>query len=149
MFTCGPVTFDDEFVVLGQYDDAERWNGWLLPRLDAHSVVAVLEHLNASADVEDPGYDWTFTEGDLVLTDRRYLAEDAVGYVPEVVTPNPDGLYPLGAFSWCWYPAHVHEVADEQSSPAYQPNWFGQWCACGARRYRVAGGPWTPWEVSA
>lgn len=109
MFTCGPVTLDGELVVLGQYDTDERWNGWLLPRLDAHSVVAVLDHLNAFADAETGDYDWTFdADGALILTDRLYLAEQGVEYVPEVLTPNPDGLYPLGAFSWCWY---AHEPA--------------------------------------
>lgn len=102
MITVGPVTFDDELVVLAEFDPDERWNGWLCPAFDAYTVVAVLGHI-VSAELGEVAFDWTFAGEDLILTDRRTLAEQGVGYEPAVVAPTPDGLYPLGARAWCWY----------------------------------------------
>ena len=42
---------------------------------------------------------------------------------------------------------HQHVAAEEDHHPNYNPGHFDQTCACGATRYRVKGGPWTPWEI--
>lgn len=106
VYETGLVSLDGQApVVWAVYDPDERWNGFLRPRLDAWSVVEVLAALNAEPVDGLPvayRYDWSPT-GDLLLWDLLYeseVGEDA--YEPEVVAPDEDGLYSLGASAWVW-----------------------------------------------
>jgi hypothetical protein len=102
-FIVGFVSLDGQPpAVLGQYDEFERWNGWLCPWLDPLAVVAVIDVLNNNANDEvelEYRYDWR-DDGALLLTDRQNEDED--GYEPQVLLPDSDGLYQLGAESWVW-----------------------------------------------
>ena len=104
IYTSGPVCIDDLITVMGQFDPRDRWNGWLCPRIDALSAVLVLEAIE-----NDPmndgyyGYDWTFDDaGSLVIEDRQYRTEYPDDFKPEILSPDEDGLYSLGAYGWCW-----------------------------------------------
>lgn len=97
-YTAGPMTVDGgETVVLGQWSTDLRWNGWITPDLDAWTVEAVLAALASQPDWEENGYSHEWVDGDLVLRDHSYPEEG-----PEVLSPDADGLYDLGAFRWCW-----------------------------------------------
>lgn len=99
-YTAGPISIDEGPTVLAQYHERERWNGWLCPRIDAISAVAVLDWLNEVGP--EYGYDYDFdAAGSLILTDRQYRDEDP-DYVPEELPADADGLYSLGAYSWVW-----------------------------------------------
>lgn len=104
--TSGKVCIDDLVTVEAEYDPDVRWNGWLCPRLDAWSCVKVLDALNAEHGEGENriyGIDYTFDEdGALVLDERQWRDEDPENYKPEVLPPNEDGLYALGAYSWVW-----------------------------------------------
>ncbi|MCL8251352.1 hypothetical protein AERO_08145 [Aeromicrobium fastidiosum] len=99
--TVGLVSLDGQPpAVLGQYDEFERWNGWLCPWLDPLAVVTVIDVLNSHAiDELEYQYDWR-DDGALLLTDCQNEDED--GYEPQVLLPDSDGLYQLGAESWIW-----------------------------------------------
>lgn len=101
---CGWIALngDIETRVLAQYPYDVRWNGFLIPALDAWSVVKVLTYVDTVAD-HDGGWDWDWREdGALVLIDRQWRTEDPEGFQPEVLEPSPEGLYPLGAYGWVW-----------------------------------------------
>lgn len=100
-WTTTPVTLGGiTTTVCGQYDTAERWNGYLCPWLDAHGVVTVLDALArayaAAQDEYQPTYEWT-AAGDLLLTEHHDDAHYTTRYEPDA-----DGLYQLGAHGWVW-----------------------------------------------
>lgn len=106
MYETGLVSLDGQPPgIWAVYDPDERWNGFLCPKLDAWSVAEVLAALNAEPVDGLPvayRYDWSPT-GDLLLWDLLYqseVGEDA--YEPDVLVPDEDGLYSLGASSWVW-----------------------------------------------
>lgn len=108
-WTTGLITLDGEPTALAQYNRNERWNGFLCPSFDALTVVEVLEGLNESYGSDAPTYgmewDWN-DEGALVLTERLYRDEEGEAYRPEVILPDADGLYSLGAYGWVWCELH-------------------------------------------
>jgi hypothetical protein len=98
----GLVTLDGDPIVWGVYDRRVRWNGWLCPSIDAWSVVRVLDTLNALQD-DDYRVDYTWNEsGALVLTETQWAIEAGDDYQPQVIEPDGDGLYSLGAHAWVW-----------------------------------------------
>lgn len=99
MTIVGSVSLDGIPSVLGQYDPSVRWNGWLCPSLDAHSVVVVLDAINAEPlDGLERVYDYDWSDdGALLLTDCQEPGEPV-----EVVGPDADGLYALGSHGWVW-----------------------------------------------
>jgi hypothetical protein len=103
-YVAGPICLDEEVTVLGQYNPRNRWNGWLMPSIDAWSVEQVLAALNSDHDYYlDYGYDHEWLEdGSLKLIERQWLQEDPDNYQPEILRPDEDGLYSLGAGSWVW-----------------------------------------------
>jgi hypothetical protein len=113
-YTTGPVCLDETVTVLAVYDPSHRWNGWLAaPRMDAHSVVTVLDALEAAydrpEDAEIYGTDYRWDEdGSLLVRDRQWLweaeteEETAAASVWERIPADADGLYTPGAFGWVW-----------------------------------------------
>lgn len=98
-WTVGPICLDELVTVMAQYPAFHTWNGWLTPRMDAaavEKVMAAFEDDPYAAD-KPPTHEWV---GD-VLHLTEY--DDADPYV-EVMVPDEDGLYALGAYSWCWSP---------------------------------------------
>ena len=89
----GEIGLDEIGPVLAEYPENYRWNGWLQPLLDTWSCEKILEPIAEC-------YDWEWVEalGTWLLVVRQ---KDDPAYV-DVVTPNEDGLYPLGAGSWVW-----------------------------------------------
>lgn len=92
MFRTEVVSLDGFAPVLAQFDDSFRWNGFLCPSLDAHSVIAVLDAINRDAGTPHYRYDWT-DEGVLVL-----ISDEET----ERIEPDSDGLYALGSDGWIW-----------------------------------------------
>jgi hypothetical protein len=89
-WTQGRIGFSGTIAVEGEYRTDQRWNGWLIPRIDAWAVVTVLDALG------DEALTYTFDDdGLLVVTDNFALEQ-------ETYRPDDDGLYSLGAFAWCW-----------------------------------------------
>lgn len=98
----GPVCLDELVTVLAEYPTDHRWNGWILPGLDAWSVVKVAEALTeAYADTSERAPEIAWVDGDLVVTE--YDGDEAYA---ETIHPNGDGLYGLGAYAWTWSVDH-------------------------------------------
>jgi hypothetical protein len=96
-YAAGPICIDELVTVLGQYDPEIRWNGWLCPRIDAGAVEEVMRALASEpSDQYAPTHGWR-QDGALVLIE--WDGEDS--YV-EILEPDEDGLYSLGAHSWVW-----------------------------------------------
>lgn len=93
-----PAVFDwagDGPKVAGVHDPSVRWNGWACPRFTLETVRELSRWLSA----QDPadGYDRVSVVGDRVtVIVTAYPAE------PYDVPADADGLYPVGAFGWCW-----------------------------------------------
>lgn len=99
-YVAGPVCLDTLVTVMGQYNPRDRWNGWLMPAIDAWSVEEVLSKF---ADDMDYGYEWEWLEdGSLKLIERQWRDEDPEHFQPDILHPDEDGLYGLGAGSWTW-----------------------------------------------
>lgn len=81
--------------VAGVHDPAVRWNGWACPRFTLDAV----RDLAAWLAVQDPadGYDTVTVDGDRVTVTVTAYPEE-----PHEVPADGDGLYPVGAFGWCW-----------------------------------------------
>lgn len=100
-YVAGPICLDEYVTVQGQYNPRNLWNGWLMPHIDAWSVEKVMR---AFEDTDtDTGYDWEWQEdGSLQVIDRQWRLEDPEFFQPEILQPDEDGLYALGAGSWTW-----------------------------------------------
>ena len=125
-YVAGPVCLDELVTVLGQYNPRNRWNGWLMPAIDAWSVEEVLAKF---ADDMDYGYEWEWLDdGSLKLIERQWRDEDP-DYVPEILTPDEDGLYALGAGSWTWseneefYDSEEHKVWAAERQTVWTEAW--------------------------
>lgn len=81
---------------LAQYDDRNRWNGWLMPLFDAHSVQLWIEHITRE-DQDDFRFSWD-TE-DFVLTVINHPGTE--DEYCDVIAPDDDGLYEFGP-GWVW-----------------------------------------------
>ncbi|MDN5892876.1 MAG: hypothetical protein L0H93_02520 [Nocardioides sp.] len=88
---------------LAQYDPTHRWNGWIAcPAFDAYTVVDILEAINRDSPDGDLNR-WCFADdGTLALVEVAAEAEDPTTYRPEVIAPDDDGLYRIGASGWVW-----------------------------------------------
>lgn len=96
----GPVRLDETVSVLAQYSPSVRWNGWLIPSMDAWSVETVLTAVNEpfGGDTTN-GYEWEWLDdGSLQLTERLHDEEPDT----QILHPDEDELYSLGAYSWTW-----------------------------------------------
>lgn len=109
-YTAGPVSVGGAMIVLGQYDEQDRWNGYLCPRLDPHGVEAILWSLRrayeAAEDEFYPRHEW---HGDVLLLTETTDGDD---HYTERMEPDEDGLYALGSHGWVWVPER-HVTADE------------------------------------
>lgn len=113
-WSTGPITLDGVAEVLGQYPLGHYWNGFLLPWIDPLAVITVLEDLNET-NPNGPTLDWDWVDGNLILKEQDYsstpgpdwaLAEPQ--WTEEILEPDADGLYPLGAWAWVWSEAEDH-----------------------------------------
>lgn len=113
--TVGPVEVGG-VIVLAEYCPAERWNGFLCPRIDALAAVAVLTHLAAQ---QPPSIAWTFgRSGALVVIDLDYVTTaENIGECVEVYEPNADGLYALGSWGWTWSESCVRAGQRHRGAP--------------------------------
>ena len=91
--TVGPVSIEgspDAPAYMAQYDPTKRWNGWLCPTMDAHSVVTALT-------AAGPDYvTFDFVDGVLVVEWADYPDDPA-----ERIDPDEDGLYDM-SLGWVW-----------------------------------------------
>lgn len=94
--TAGPICLDEYITVLGQYPRNVRWNGWLMPVIDAWSVNAIAETFK---DDEFVKLEWR-DDGALLHYDLQWA--DEPDFEPDVLLPDDDGLYALGAGFWTW-----------------------------------------------
>jgi hypothetical protein len=107
-WNAGPICLDDYVTVFAQYSN-QRWNGWLMPRLDAYGVMQVAERMTGFEFNDEYRFRW-LDDGALELTDASQ-GEDEL-YV-EVLHPDEDGLYALGAGSWTWSEDPDYGATDE------------------------------------
>jgi hypothetical protein len=83
-------------------DRTQQWNGWLVPHFSRPVAEMVVRWLNRCAEEFPEGSCRAEWDGDAVLiTDPIYEAEEP-GYVPDRVTPDRQGRYCIGGYSWCW-----------------------------------------------
>lgn len=102
-FDTALISLGEGPAVWGQFPALDRWNGWLTPRVDALAVVQMLDWINSTASAEFYGYEYDWTpDGSLVLLSRQDMDELGELAQPEILTPDADGLYPLGAYAWVW-----------------------------------------------
>ena len=81
----------------GEILNETRWNGWVCPRFTrevAEQYVADHMALNVLTD-DDPRLVW---EGDTIVIKHHPSSE----WDDEIIEPDADGMYAIGAFSWCW-----------------------------------------------
>lgn len=95
-YTTGPICIDELVTVIGEYPVDVRWNGWLVPHIDPLAVEEVMAALQANEPWDSPTHEWR-EDGALVLTEY-----DGDTSYSEVLLPNEDGLYALGAYAWVW-----------------------------------------------
>lgn len=100
-FTASPVCLDELVTVWGEYDPRARWNGWLMPRIDAWAAERVLtviaaEH-TATGEPDRITWDWA-DDGTLTVVETYEPGADAT----DVYEPDADGLVALGAGGWVW-----------------------------------------------
>ncbi|MFC0623795.1 hypothetical protein [Kribbella deserti] len=91
--THGPVTIDGYITVMGHYDPAVRWNGWLCPSFDRDVAEKVAAWANE--DPESARFTW---EGDVLVYEQPNYPDSE----PERIEPDSNGHYSIGAFSWVW-----------------------------------------------
>lgn len=92
--TSGPVSIDDTFEFFAQYPRL-RWNGWVMPSFDAWSVQQIIETLA----MDQPEYYRLTWRDDLSLEFTQLDGEDEY---TDIIEPDEDGLYAVGAGSWTW-----------------------------------------------
>lgn len=102
-YVVGPVELGGIGPVLAQYDPDVRWNGWLCPRLDACSVVVILDAIIASSP-SDPPFAYEFIQGVLFVDDMYDQTLPTDWY-----EPDEDGLYALGSHAWIWQASRRRE----------------------------------------
>lgn len=114
----GRITVDESATVVdGFYRNDQRWNGWLVVRMDRDACEQVLRALAESQPDEFilmvDGDDYILWEANYAY---KYVFEptpDGRGrigrpagldpdYEPEVFGPSADGWYSPGSFGWCW-----------------------------------------------
>lgn len=100
-FAATPVCIDELVTVWAQYDPRARWNGWLMPRIDAWAAERVLTLIAAehAATGEPDRITWSWAD-DGTLTVVETYAPDADQ--TDVYEPDADGLVTLGAGGWVW-----------------------------------------------
>lgn len=94
-----PMCLDELVTVWGVHNPRHRWNGWATPSIDAWACQLIIEKLS-----EDDTYRYEWQD-DLSLKTWAVEDEDELEAHPEyveVLRPDSDGLYGLGAFSWTW-----------------------------------------------
>lgn len=94
-----PMCLDEFVTVWGVHNPRHRWNGWACPSIDPWSVQYVIDKLS-----EDDHYRYEWQD-DLSL--KMWTADDEAELevhpeYAEILRPDSDGLYPLGAMSWTW-----------------------------------------------
>lgn len=124
--TVGPIQVADQ-AVLAEYSPAERWNGFLCPRLDALAAVTVLSELTA---LQPTSTAWTFgVDGSLIVINLDYVASgDNVDNCTDTYAPDRDGLYALGAWSWTWQEADSEALAPGTAASRMLAR-YGAWSA--------------------
>ena len=78
-------------IVIGQ-----RWNGWAIPGFARETAQQIADYLNALSDDGNTRCEWV--GDDLYVTENK----GTEGEYRERAGPD-DGLYWIGAYSWCWY----------------------------------------------
>ncbi|MFH7324847.1 hypothetical protein [Aeromicrobium sp. JJY06] len=94
----GPVCLDELVTVTATYDPDVRWNGFLCPRMDreaVETVMAAFREYDGETDPEPPSHRWD--GGALFVTEH-----DGDDQYTEILHPDDDGLYALGARAWVW-----------------------------------------------
>lgn len=94
------ITVDEgDLIIYAQYRTDYRWNGWLCPRMTWEQALAVVGKLMLDAS----DYYRVEMRGAGVIAIIR--SEDGYEEHPEdadVYAPDADGMYHIGAMSWCW-----------------------------------------------
>lgn len=99
--TTSPVCLDELVTVWGQYDPRSRWNGWLMPRMDAWAAESVLTAVAAEHALtgEPDRITWSWSDdGTLTVVETYEPDADCTDVYP----PDSDGLVALGAGGWVW-----------------------------------------------
>jgi hypothetical protein len=122
------VCADDVHAYEALVDESDRWNGWLSPRFTLEVVkkmaadmqVYLKRHGYSDQEqlvvVEAPGYTGLYEGMDedehddvpaaVVMKISWLYAFDEPKTCTQIITPDKDGLYSVGAWEWCW-----HEVS--------------------------------------
>lgn len=96
----GRVTLGGFVTVDAVWDDEERWNGWLCPRVTKYSADKVMEALVNDPYAEPNRLSYAWEGKVLVVSDQYGLAPGEVQY--DRYAPDEDGLYALGSYAWTW-----------------------------------------------
>lgn len=96
----GKATLDGLVTVDAVWDDTERWNGFLCPRMDKESADKVMSTLVNDPYAEPDRLSYAWDDETLVVSDKYGMEEDEVQV--DRYDPDGDGLYALGAHGWIW-----------------------------------------------
>lgn len=77
------------------------WNGWSCPMFERKIVIEILEKMKEFDNLE-----YHFINDTLIYK----LENDDF---EETLTPNEQGLYSLGAWSWCWSEISEDELKEQ------------------------------------
>ncbi|WP_176331408.1 hypothetical protein [Burkholderia vietnamiensis] len=104
------------------YSRGETWNGWECPYFTFDEAMKVTQHQDMKCLRYDPESD------QFVMNDPSY--KDDPTYEPEVfkrqnitVDGAQIGVYPIGAFSWCWNGDEL-ERPEPKATTAQWSDWF-------------------------
>ena len=83
------------------YTYENYWNGWSCPSFEKKVVISILEQMKKFDKLE-----YHFVNDTLIYKLENDEEE-------ETLNPNEDGLYSLGAWSWCWSEISKEELKEQ------------------------------------
>ena len=94
-FIASTFTVDGETFYPGEFDPARSWNGFACPRFTADTALQI-----AQDQILESGGKCVYSEPDGAISIRFPGDEEA-----DVIAPDPEGFYWVGAWSWTWVSA--------------------------------------------
>jgi hypothetical protein len=109
MLTKGSFAIDpsapDDGVFEGFHDRTQRWGIWATPRFEPHQVQRIMGWLHSSPHDEIETLSW---DGNTLVHDTGIPGP---GRYRVLLTPDTQGLYSLGSYSWTWREVHPATAA--------------------------------------
>jgi len=99
MWNKGQVSLDGFGPYPAEVDQDQRWNGFAIPRFTRDVAERIVREI--CSDGDDTTYTEWHWEGDVMVIGVDPEAYDEPS-PDERFEPDSDGMYAIGAWSWCW-----------------------------------------------